>query len=74
MPKPTSQDSARIKWLKEVATDHQVLSLWRFEPSSSAWLEEPTATALFNRYRELRNRLSAEDYSALSKSIGWDPY
>lgn len=63
----------RIKWIQEEATDQQILALWRFEPSSSPWLDGAIGDALVQRFKSMRERLSTDEWVNLSKQTGWTP-
>lgn len=67
------QTPKRIEWIQTKATDRQILSIWRFELSSSPWLDGAVGAALVERFKSMKERLSTDQWVALSKSVGWEP-
>jgi hypothetical protein len=50
---------------------HELLSAWRFAPSDSVLLQGEIGKHFSKRFFEMRDELSPEDWTALSKQVGW---
>lgn len=54
------------------ASFEEILRLWRFSPIGSPFFEGPVGDLLTARYAAMRSSLSPAEWTALSKSVGWD--
>lgn len=67
-----SRERRLIRQLR-AASPQEILRLWRFEPVGSEYFEGDLGTCLAARYAEIRSMLSDSEWTALSKSVGWNP-
>jgi len=64
-------DDERIAWIDQ-ASDYELLSRWRFEPSGSPWFMGSVGNYCDNVVEALRKRrLEDGTWAQLSKEVGW---
>lgn len=52
-------------------SNYDILRIWRFAPSDSPWMQGELGAAFGKAYNNMRDNLSAEQFTALSKQVGW---
>lgn len=66
--KLTPENKAHIDGLSM----EQLLSHWRFAPLGDVWFQDETGKYWGERMVELRKQSQSGEWTAASKSIGWD--
>lgn len=52
-------------------SNYDLLRIWRFAPSDSPWLRGELGKAFCAAFYNMRDNLGDEEFSKLSKTVGW---